>query len=266
MQKAVLAVKALLEKASLLECSTAKEDDSDPGTYTSGDEDTSDLVYETGVEPGSSAITRTAAPLGDSGQRDRHPFPLTLHKFGDVRFIKDMEYHIACLQDLAPTLEHMLEVTTGPHKLGPATVSPIFHVSDPAKPFVLQIHDKYRQAPKVLVERLGEANWQRFVKIRNQVAGHEKNDEESEEQGFALSTFQPVSKFHDSGLGASMPNQSSYAASAASHTSFLSSHVDADGGTARVPPTPEQVAEGRPFLCFICGQTLTQIKNRIGWK
>jgi hypothetical protein len=96
--------------------------------------------------------------------------------------------------------------------------------------------------------------------------GDDENEEGTEEQEIAHSTFLPVSKFHDSGLGTSVPAQSDHAFSIASHTSFLSSHAESEDGKARVPPTPEQVAEGQPFDCAICGQTLTSIKSRIDWK
>src|SRR5277367_4278797 len=80
------------------------------------------------------------------------------------------------------------------------------------------------------------------------------------------STFRPVSLFHDSGLGTSMPSRSQYAASNASHTSFLSIETDAAKGRLRVPITPVEVGEGIAFTCFICAQRLSGIRNRVDWK
>jgi Fungal Zn(2)-Cys(6) binuclear cluster domain len=204
--------------------------------------------------------------LGRTSQQNGRPALSPLYKFGGSRFCRDMASHIACLQDLAPTLEQMLDEMDQFHKMGYDATRPVFHVSDAARPFVLQIHDKYRSAPTSLVKRLGEANWQRWVRIRKQMDGEGENEEENEEREMAHSTFLPMSKFHDSGLGTSMPTQSDRAFSIASHTSFLSSHADSEDGETRVPPTPEQVAEGRPFDCAICGQTLASIKSRIDWK
>lgn len=204
--------------------------------------------------------------LGRTGQQTGCPALLPLYKFGGSRFCRDMASHIACLQDLAPTLEQMLDGADQIHKMRDDAARPAFHVSDPARPFLLQIHDRYRSAPTYLVERLGEANWQRWVRIRKQMDGDDESEEGNEEQEIAHSTFLPVSKFHDSGLGTSIPAQSDRAFSVASHTSFLSSHADAEDGKARVPPTPAQVAEARPFECSICGQILANIRNRIDWK
>lgn len=260
---------------------TENDESSDIEPCTSDEEDISDndSARLAGVELGYNTMTRRRAtsansasllktPLdsGRTGQQTVGPSPLSLRKFGGIRFCDDMTSHIACLQDLAPTIEQMLDEADGSQRLGDDTVRPAFHVSDPARPFVLQIHDRYRGAPISLVERLGEANWQRWVRIRKQMDGDDESQEENEEQEIALSTFLPVSKFHDSGLGTSIPALSDRAVSVASHTSFLSSRADAEDGKARVPLTPDQVVEGRPFECFICGQTLTNIKNRIHWK
>ena len=204
--------------------------------------------------------------LGRAKQQNGRPALLPLYKFGGSRFCRDMASHIACLQDLEPTLEQMLDEADQFHKMGDDATRPAFHVSDAARPFMLQIHDRYRSAPTSLVERLGEANWQRWVRIRKQMDREDESEEGNEEQEIADSIFLPTPKFRNPGFGTSMPAQSDCAFSVASHTSFLSSHVESEDGEARVPPTPEQVAEGRPFDCAICGQTLASIKSRIDWK
>lgn len=80
------------------------------------------------------------------------------------------------------------------------------------------------------------------------------------------SSFIPVSLFQDSGLGSSLPAQTSYAATAASHSSFVSSNAEGESGHLRVPPTPKGVFEGIPFVCEICSHELSEIKNRVDWK
>jgi hypothetical protein len=60
-----------------------------------------------------------------------------------------------------------------------------------------------------------------------------------------------------------MPSASSYAPSA---SSFVSKVGDDDSEYFRVPRTPTEVFEGKPFKCFICGRFLVQIKNRVDWK
>jgi hypothetical protein len=178
----------------------------------------------------------------------------------NITFDKNMSLHVICLMDLSPTLERMVNdsnLAGEDPMIGPNGIT--FHVTESAKQYVLQVHDKFRDAPKSLVERLGEANWQRFVRIRASLR-------ESQELEAAKSAFVPMSKFHDSGLGSSAPTRSHFAASVASHSSFVSTEAEVSVGRLRVPPTPEEVGNGLPFECFICEQRQSKIKNRVDWK
>ena len=136
-----------------------------------------------------------------------------------------------------------------------------FQVSGPARTYVINVRDRFANADSRLVERLGEANWQRHTALRT---GMEQ--EAPETIGEPKSVFVPVSMFHDSGLGSSVPANSSYAITVASHSSFVSSLAEDDTGVLRVPSTPKEVHEGRAFTCEICGHKLNRIKNRIDWK
>lgn len=187
----------------------------------------------------------------------------------DVLFNRDMNNHIRGLADLVPTLQRLLceeSQSTGEHNH--CTSITTFHVTDSARQYVMQIRDKYRKAPTALVERLGEANWQRFVRIRgkkHEVEGLDQDPDGEEMRLSFRSAFVPTD-FHDSGLGASVTFGQHASRSVASHTSFLSSQSDARKGSLPVPPTPAEVHEGQPFICSICEQTLTAIRNRMEWK
>jgi hypothetical protein len=187
----------------------------------------------------------------------------------DVLFNRDMGHHIRGLADLVPTLQQLLCEESQPMgEHNHYTSITTFHVTDSARQYVIQIRDKYRKAPIALVERLGEANWQRFVRIRGkkqEVEGQDQ-DPEGEEMPFGFrSTFVPTD-FHDSGIGTSVTFGHSASRSVASHTSFLSSQSDARKGRLAVPPTPAEVRDGHPFICSICNQKLTTIRNRTEWK
>jgi hypothetical protein len=169
------------------------------------------------------------------------------------------------LMDLLPTIDHLYRTTRSLTATAAMPRQMTFHVSEAAKHYVLQIVDKYRDANLTLVERLGEANWQRhnFLRMEKQrltkidfpeIASHEP----------PKSISQPFSVFHDSGLGTPLPVQSQVAISVASHTSFLSEEGDLH--RRRVPKMPDEVGLGKPFKCNLCGQTLSFIKNRISWK
>jgi hypothetical protein len=136
---------------------------------------------------------------------------------------------------------------------------PEFEVSGSAMIYVRNILDKFPNANFKLAQRLGEANWQRHLKIRssNQISKVEL------EVAGVKSVFRDSSVFPDSGLGSSMPSTSCYAPSA---SSFLSKVGHDDSEYFRVPRAPTEVFEGKPFKCFICGRLLTHIKNRVDWK
>ena len=170
--------------------------------------------------------------------------------------------------DLLPSLDHDLARLEAAQDFAydPTT----FSISTPARIYVSLVRERYRNADERLIERLGEANWQRHVVIRNridQVAEMGVNDPPPlTSRKDALSNFQPVSVFHDSGLGTTISSPTQYERSVASHTSFLSSASETGRGAAKVPKTPIEVELGKPFQCYICGCTQYKIKNRLDWK
>ena len=179
--------------------------------------------------------------------------------------------------DLVPTMKQSLTQTRTKRK--PPAISIPFAVSEAARPFVLNVYDKFNMASRKLIERLGESNWQRYVTVRarmDQIANTEANDEETREmdrpkpvvleKNPPQSVFTPYSVFHDSGIGTSMTSASLHAASVASHTSFISSQAEEGNSKTRVPPTPPEVARNEPFRCFICGHVLFKLRNRVEWK
>ncbi len=154
--------------------------------------------------------------------------------------------------DLLPSMEQTYKHVCNPGlrmEEGSRKIS--FHVSEVARPYVLQIHDKFRNANISLVELLAEANWQRFMRVRQYMAGEIRGNDLEDPLVGTLSTFIPASNFHDSSLGS---------------LSFVSSLSEKEGSVARVPATPKEVAKGISFQCFICRRVLTKIRNRIDWK
>ena len=173
--------------------------------------------------------------------------------------VSALKTYTTCLMDLLPSMEDTLlcsQTVREDHNKAPVE----FHVSGPARTYIINISHQFEKADIRLVERLGEANWQRHTAIRNGLEAQIEGEE------IPKSIFRPVSLFQDSALGSSMPAQSSYAATIASHSSFVSSLADAENGHLRVPKTPWEVSHGIPFDCEICGHMLIKIKNRIDWK
>lgn len=177
----------------------------------------------------------------------------------------DIRFYNLRLMDLLPSIERTAlqpKDLQDSEKAPRSTPSAQFQVSEPAYAYVLQVRDKFPEAERKLVERLGEANWQRRIRIRR-----DPHDlVHSVVVDISKSVFIPVSLFHDSGLGTSIPTQSAYAPTVVSHSSFRTSATESQAGSYKVPPTPKEVATGDPFTCEICGHMLKNIKNRVDWK
>ena len=171
------------------------------------------------------------------------------------------------LTQLGPVLEQNLVSARKVRTQASPPESVSFSVSGPAKIYVSLVREKYKQAQDQLVERLGEANWQRHISVRKPMEASGDVAEEPPapvgELAVARSIFRPYSAFHDSGIGSSIPAQIEYAPS---HTSFQSSKTEGEGDSIRVPATPAEVNEGKPFQCFLCKCLLSNIKNRVDWK
>ncbi len=183
---------------------------------------------------------------------------------------EDLNSRVQMLLDLIPTLEATVAHVERPQAEIARTANESFHASGPAQIYISLLRDKFPAADTRLVERLGEANWQRHINIRKrieQIDGSAESGPTAVPTGLtAGSMFQPQTLFHDSGIGTSVPAQSCLAPSEASHMSFISSLADKEKGAARVPPTPVEVGLGEIFRCYLCGQMQLKIKNRVGWK
>lgn len=189
-----------------------------------------------------------------------------------LRIITSLKAGVDCLMDLLCSMENTLNYAYQTNLNDEATVTVEFQVSGPARTYIINVFDRFAKADSRLVERLGEANWQRHIALRAGLTQQTKSANVPStatvdgDQEIPKSVFVPVSMFHDSGIGTSIRANSSYAATVASHSSFVSSLAENDCGSLRVPPTPKEVAQGIPFTCDICGHVLSRITNRVDWK
>ncbi|KIW31769.1 hypothetical protein, variant [Cladophialophora immunda] len=225
-------LKGALDKASTIICQSGVEQD--------GNDD-----------PSSSSDGESESETGQGDARDGG-------KLIDEDALNSLDDYVTSLLDLRPLLDDVIHDALVRHpKPGTRNENIIFSVTEAARPYVLQVHDKFRNASPFLVEHLGEANWQRYVRVKSKMEAGGVVEDLPE---LPKSLFQPFSDFRDSGIG------SSHAMSTASHTSFQSTDTDASKGRARVPKTPSEVNRGLAFTCFICGKRLSTIRNRIDWK
>ena len=184
--------------------------------------------------------------------------------------LEELEFSTRRLIELGPTLhQNIYYVEKARLQCSHPTAVP-FAVSEPAWIYVSHVREKFNQAQPRLIERLGEANWQRHRDVRRRMDAiailNEDPDDEREdgqEGGITCSMFYPYTAFHDSGIGTSVPARTVYAQS---HTSFQSNNTESEQASLRVPATPAEVSKGKAFECFLCGHTLSKIKSRIDWK
>ena len=200
-------------------------------------------------------------PSGDDSDEDYDSGTEGLSDGESHDLCEDIGFSIKCLAELRDSLEQNLirAEKNRSQNTRPPPVS--FCLSDPGKIYVSLVREKFGQAEDQLVERLGQANWQRHVGVRKRTENNIGVIEEVLEP--ACSVFRPYSTFHDSGIGTSVPTRTSYAPS---HTSFVSSNTEGGQDSLRVPPMPSEVGVGKPFQCDFCGMLLSNIKNRVDWK
>ena len=172
-------------------------------------------------------------------------------------FCEDVVFIIKCLTELGPSLEQNLASARTSDSSIFKSAFALHCPSGPAGFYVSLVREKFKQAPEGLVERLGEANWQRHLKVRNMMEDAKNNPAKG--QNTARSTF------HDSGIGTSVPARTQYAPS---HTSFRTSNTEGGPSSLRVPPIPLEAAQGKSFQCHLCGDRLRlpTIRTRTQWE
>jgi len=219
--------------------------------------------------------------------------------------VEDLSAYMENLIDLSPSLDHPAIDTV-------LIEDPMTNLNDilsgatePARPFVLAIWDRFPSMEKVLVRRLGEANWDRRQRLReklsaalelraNPAANNDEPDIEDTGDTVVGDSERQVTRYEASTLGSSFSHPSTYQSSttrsgfsepsifdrdsilipnhqrrsiAESTTSFASSTMDGSGpGQRRVPNLPDNYDFGSPFECPICGDILTELRHRADWK
>jgi hypothetical protein len=205
--------------------------------------------------------------------------------------LDDVAIYIDCLIDLSLAIESpVVDLEPADHSHQEFETFDVS--SSKARAFCRRIRDRFPKMAKFLVERLGEANAARAVRLeflQERTAEQEQvvicDPEESSypmsEQIFpgsqptmmitsgTYSTRQSDSIFDKLQLVPCMsrdrvvPEESQ---SFATLASFSTSYSTINEGHPRVPPLPDKAADGRPFTCLACHRTLTGITNRVAWK
>lgn len=123
-----------------------------------------------------------------------------------------------------------------------------------------QISIRFPNASASLVEVLGKCNWERYMRI------HKKREENTQREGSPIGEAENMSKFHDSGLGTSVPAHSAFGVPRGAFV-YAETEVSkrAEASHRRLPPLPEEGRRGWPFVCDICN-SIVRIRRTGAWK
>ncbi|KAK3390130.1 hypothetical protein B0H63DRAFT_107437 [Podospora didyma] len=169
---------------------------------------------------------------------------------------EDLKTDAQCLMELDPLFRNpVLDLSSLKQK------RPLHLIEwAPEKAYCDKVQQRFPRAEGSLVERLGEANWVRYLRCQEQrnstdtqLRDREVVARQDDEQTVAAS-----SKYHDSGLGTSLPTASSYAET-------IMTYGGGDGQKIRIPPLSAESKGGKPFPCVACGKTV-RIMNNSAWK
>jgi len=167
---------------------------------------------------------------------------------------EDLKTDAQCLMDLDPLFrDPVLDLASHKQKQNREAID-----WTPETVFCDKVQRRFPRAEPDLVETLGKANWARFLRCqetRNAVeTGTLTETNPAGEDG----TVAASSKYHDSGLGTSLPTASSYAET-------VMTYAAGNGQKVRIPPLSDEAKKGVPFPCLACGRSV-RITNNSGWK
>ncbi|KAK1954603.1 hypothetical protein LY78DRAFT_730058 [Colletotrichum sublineola] len=170
----------------------------------------------------------------------------------------DIRTDVECLIDLepliqAPFVDHRKSkaIEKKPEKL---------ETWIPRQLYTSRISHRFPNARLELVNRLAQANWDRFHRIQSEKERNiaERGNATREEKTESRTPTENDSNFHDSGLGTSQGTRSAYAETTMSYRQNTAHSI-------RIPPLPIEAKKGRPFECLACGRQV-RIMNNSAWK
>ncbi|KAJ4392154.1 hypothetical protein N0V93_005777 [Gnomoniopsis smithogilvyi] len=163
--------------------------------------------------------------------------------------LEDLQMETTWLLDLEPLLsDPIVPLDAEPTRLDEYTTW------DPSQHFVDKLSTRFPGAESYLIQQIGQANYDRFLRCQENRNNSQRMDDTS-----VLVTDNPdgaSSKFHDSGVGSSLPT---------SYAETVMSYGADEVRRVRLPPLPALAKDGCPFLCVCCGKLVT-IRTNSAWK
>lgn len=194
------------------------------------------------------SLTADAADLDSDGSSDSGASAYSSDSLGDA--LADLQTDTTCLLDLAPLLSTSNTLVD---------VEPIrpdsWEVWKPSQAYSDKISTRFPQAANFVIQRLGQANYDRYIRCqeersRNQSVPHSSGASAGNNADAASS------KFHDSGIGSSIPT---------TYAETVMSYGADEGRRVCIPPLSAQAKDGTPFECMCCGN-LVMFRTDSDWK
>lgn len=168
---------------------------------------------------------------------------------------QDLRTDVQCLMDLDPLIRNPV-FDSSSRKQKQKHIEETKWTTQQA--FCDKVGQRFPEADEALVSALDQLNWVRFrrcqaIRFKNELGEQEQLDMVKEDH-----TTVAGSKFHDSGLGTSLPTSSSYAET-------IMTYSGAEGQKTRIPPLSDEAKRGKPFTCVSCSRTV-RVSNNSVWK
>ncbi|KAG8156624.1 hypothetical protein KVR01_013575 [Diaporthe batatas] len=169
--------------------------------------------------------------------------------------LEDLRVDTTCLLDLEPLFFSPISRT----KTEPIVVLDTTRIKwSPHQPYSDKVSARFPMAADELVARLGKANYERYLRCQEQKYTNELGVMPSGQTASSVPDG-ASSKFHDSGIGSSLPTTGS------AYAETVMSYGADEGRRVRVPPLPDEAKKGLPFACVVCGKCVT-ITTNSAWK
>lgn len=214
---------------------------------------------------------------------------------GDV--VEDLKTYTESLIDLSSSLEYPAIDVMLIEDLNKNLIEDFSNIPEPIRPFALIIRDRFPYTEASLVKKLGEANWHRVERLRQQrasvppVTSRDSNSDDSSsiadtirgpyrQSASASCTSIDFSITHKSTTTSSDFSEPSlfdhnsiafqsrrYSTATESITSFATSDTDGpERGQPSIPKLPEHHDFEASFQCKICGEIVSNVRNRADWR
>lgn len=241
------------------------------------------------------------APLESTSDSDLDLDSDTSSVLSDILFdevVEDLSTYVDNLVDLSPSLENPANDFVVIEASSSIAIEELSNIPEPIRPFVMIIRDRFPSTEAILVKKLGEANWQRRERLRQQFASMpimDSADSENDESSSVADTIrgpdgQSTAGSYQSSTDVSTTHQSITTASDFSEpslfdsnsvtfhlrrnnsvtesiTSFATSLTDGpEHGQRRIPKLPGNHDFDDSFQCQLCGDRLRYIRNRADWR